>query len=67
MTDLIIRICRACANAVIDQTSGAAAAAIGYRSCSAAKTPIERATYFRGNTACRWPERFIPKIQGSKS
>jgi hypothetical protein len=67
MTALIVKICRACANAVIDQASGAAAAAIGYRSCEAARNTIERATYFRGDTACKWPERFIPKIQGKQS
>jgi hypothetical protein len=61
MTILLIKICRACANAVIDPATGATAAAIGYRSCAAARNIIERATYFKGDTDCRWPARFLPK------
>lgn len=61
MTEEIVKICRVCSNAFIDKISGVEFKKLGYRSCAAATTPIERATYFRGDTPCRWPEQFLAK------
>lgn len=64
MTTPVINICRECRNAVVDKSTGANIAAQGYRSCAATKNDVERATYFRGDTPCSWPERFSPKVEG---
>ena len=33
----------------------------GYKSCRAARNEVERATYVRGDTECKWPERVKSK------
>jgi len=51
-------ICRECKHAVVGDTKGdKQMAAMGYRSCSQAKSEVERATYVRGSQQCMWPER----------
>jgi hypothetical protein len=51
-------ICRECKQAVIGPTDGdRKMAKLGYRSCSLAVTPVEKATYFTGGQQCKYPGR----------
>ena len=61
-------ICRNCQHSTIQQSSNAreregiaAMAKMGYRSCSASRTPEERGRYFTGGNVCVYPERFVAK------
>ena len=51
-------ICRQCPHAKIgSHASDRDMSRLGYRSCEMAKTPEEKATYFKGDQECRYPER----------
>jgi len=56
------KICRNCLNAYIgDSKVEKEMARQGYRSCRAAKTPVERARYVSGVTVCVYSDRFMAK------
>jgi hypothetical protein len=51
-------ICRECKQAVIGPTGGdRQMAKLGYRSCSLAVTPEEKARYHSGGQQCKYPGR----------
>jgi len=55
-------ICRECKNAITGQSKGDIAMNLmRYKSCSAARTPEEKARYVSGSTKCVYPQRFKEK------